>query len=284
MNTPDQHRILVLGATGKVGSRLAARLHDLGHDVRPASRGSDPSFDWNDPSTWHDTVKGVDVVFVSYYPDLGFPGAAKIISAFTRCALDAGVRRFVLLSGRGEPEAARSERAMCELAPNWTVLRSSWFAQNFSEHFLLGPVLDGVIALPAGDVVEPFVDVDDVADVAVAALLQPGHDHVVYELTGPQLLSFGDVAGLLTVATGRSISYVPVTAAEYITGAVAAGVPAEEAPALAELFSVVLDGRNAHVTDDVQRVLGRPARTFASYAAAAAASGMWNNRPVVGGR
>jgi uncharacterized protein YbjT (DUF2867 family) len=187
-----------------------------------------------------------------------------------------GVQRLVLLSGRGEPEAQRSEQVVQRSGAVWTVVRSSFFAQNFSEYFLLEPVLDGVIALPAGDVAEPFIDVDDVADVVVAALTEEGHTGQVYEVTGPRLLTFADVASELSAATGRTISYVDVTPEEYLAGAVAAGIPAEEAAPFVELFAVVLDGHNAHLTDGVQRALGRPPRDFAEYAKAAAATGVWD--------
>jgi uncharacterized protein YbjT (DUF2867 family) len=210
-----------------------------------------------------------------YYPDLAFPGAADTLGQFAAAATRQGVRRLVLLSGRGEEEAVVSEKAVQAEFPSATVLRASWFAQNFSEHFLLGPVLDGVIALPAGDVVEPFVDAEDIADVAVAALTGDGHAGAVYELTGPRALGFADAAAEIARAAGRPVAYAPVTAAEYRSAALAAGVPAEEVEPLTELFTRVLDGRNAAPTGDVERALGRPARDFAGYAAAAAASGVW---------
>ena len=267
--------MLVLGGTGKVGSRVAARLDELGVATRIGSRAGRPPFDWNEPSTWPDAVAGVSSVFVSYHPDLAFPGAADAIGAFTELAVANGVERFVLLSGRGEPEAARSERAMTTWAPQWTVLRSSWFAQNFSEHFLLGPVLDGVIALPAGDVVEPFLDIDDLAAVAVVALTEPGHLDRVYELTGPELLSFADVANIISRTSGRSIQYMSVSASDYITAATQAGLAPDEAGAMADLFTTVLDGRNANLTTDVEVVLGRPASNFEDYARRTAATGVW---------
>jgi uncharacterized protein YbjT (DUF2867 family) len=182
----------------------------------------------------------------------------------------------VLLSGRGEEEAQVSERAVQESGADWTILRASWFAQNFSEHFLLEPVLSGVIALPAGDVAEPFVDVDDVADVAVAALSEDGHAEQVYELTGPRLLTFADVADEIAKATDRDIQYLSVSPAHYAAAAIEHGVPAEEAEPLAELFTRVLDGRNAHVTDGVRRALGREARDFTDYARDTAATGVWD--------
>jgi uncharacterized protein YbjT (DUF2867 family) len=273
---------LVTAGTGKTGSRVADRLRAHGRAARIGSRRTDPPFDWNDRGTWDAALRGATAAYMAYVPDLGFPGGADDVRAFAETANDHGVRRLVLLSGRGEEEAQRSEEAVRAVAPHTTVLRASWFMQDFSEHFLLEPVLGGVIALPAGDVVEPFVDADDIADVAVAALTEAGHEGRTYELTGPRALSFADAAAELTRATGREISYVPVSAEEYTTAALAAGVPAEEVEPLTELFESVLDGRNAAPTGDVERVLGHPARDFAAYARTTAATGVWDaDRPEV---
>jgi uncharacterized protein YbjT (DUF2867 family) len=271
---------LVLGGTGKTGRRVVDRLSARGLPVRAGSRTGEPPFDWNDRSTWAAALAGARSAYVTYHPDLAFPGAAGTIAAFARTAVAAGVRHIVLLSGRGEEEALHSEDAVRGSGAEWTVLRASWFMQNFSEYFLLEPVLDGVIALPAGGVAEPFVDTGDIADVAVAALTGPGHGGKTYELTGPRLLTFADVADELSRATGRSITYAPVTAQEYLAAAVEHGVPAEEAGPLTDLFTRVLDGRNAHVTGDVSRVLGRPARDFTDYARSTAATGVWTSGAV----
>ena len=267
--------ILVTGGTGKTGRRVAARLRAGGFPVRSGSRSASPPFEWADPATWDAALRGAAAAYVVYYPDLAFPGAADTLGAFAAAATRHGLRRLVLLSGRGEEEAVVSEKAVQAEFPAATVLRASWFAQNFSEHFLLQPVLDGVIALPAGDVPEPFVDAEDIADVAVAALTGDGHAGAVYELTGPRALTFGDAAGEIARAAGRPVVYLPVSAAEYREAALAAGVPAEEVEPLTDLFTRVLDGRNSATSGDVARVLGRPARDFADYAAATAPSGVW---------
>ncbi|MBF8192183.1 NAD(P)H-binding protein [Nonomuraea sp. K274] len=266
--------ILVLGGTGKTGRRVADRLTALDLPVRIGSRSAVPAFDWQDRSTWPGVLDGVTTVYLSYYPDLAFPGAYDDIKAFTELAVRAGVRRLVLLSGRGEPEAQASERTVQESGAEWTVVRCSWFMQNFSEDFLLGPVLDGVVALPAADVPEPFVDVEDIADVAVAALSQNGHAGRLYELTGPRLLTFAEVAGELAKATGRQIIFVRVSPEEYVAAAVAQGVTQEEAEGMSALFTDILDGRNASVADGVRQALGRPARDFTDFAAATAP--VWN--------
>lgn len=264
---------LVLGGTGKTGRRVATRLP---HDVRIGSRSGQPPFDWTDDTTWAPAVNGVDAVYISYYPDVSFPDAAPRVTAFAKTAAAAGVTRLVLLSGRGEPDAEPAEQGVRDSGVEWTIVRCSWFMQNFSEHFLHAPVLEGVIALPAGDVAEPFLDVDDLADVAAEALTRPGHAGRVYELTGPRLLTFADVAAELGAATGREVRYLPVTPEEYAAAAAAAGVAAEEIEPLTDLFVRVLDGHNAHLSGDVERVLGRPARDFTDYAHAAAAAGAWS--------
>lgn len=271
--TKNNETVLVLGATGKTGSRVAKRLTERGVEVRKASR---PGFDWNDRSTWPAAVTGVSAAYVTYYPDLAFPGAAEAIRDFSKLAVEHGVRRLVLLSGRGEEEAVVSEQGVRDSGAEWTVVRASWFAQNFSEHFLLEPVLAGEIVLPAGQVTEPFIDVEDIVDVVVTALTTDGHDGEVYELTGPRLLGFADAAAEIGKASGREIQYVPVSPAEFAAGAAEQGVPEEEIEGLTDLFTRVLDGRNESLTGDVEKVLGRPARDFSLYAAKAAATGVWN--------
>jgi len=272
----DTKPILVIGGTGKTGRRVAERLTARGLPVRIGSRAGDPPFDWDDPSTWADAVRGVEAAYITYYPDLAFPGATERIRDLSELAVRSGVRHLVLLSGRGEPAALAGEKVVQEAGADWTILRATWFNQNFSEHFLLDPVLYGELALPAGDVTEPFVDVDDIADVAVAALTEPGHTGEVYELTGPRLLTFADVAAELSAVTGRDIRYVPITADRFAEALTAAGLPGEFVEALTALFVEILDGRNSSLTDGVQRALGRAPRDFADYARDAAATGIWN--------
>lgn len=263
---------LILGGTGKTGRRVATRLP---HNVRIGSRSGQPPFDWTDDSTWAAVLAGVDAVYISYYPDVSFPDAAPRVTALAKAAAKAGATRLVLLSGRGEPDAEPAEQGVRDAGVEWTILRCSWFMQNFSEHFLRQPVLEGVIALPAGDVAEPFLDLDDLADVAAAAL-HGGHAGRVYDLTGPRLLTFADAAAELTAATGREVRYLPLTPEQYMAAAADAGLPAEEIQPLTDLFVRVLDGHNAHLSRDVELVLGRPARDFADYARTAAAAGAWS--------
>jgi uncharacterized protein YbjT (DUF2867 family) len=274
-STPPQ-RILVLGGTGKTGRRIAAGLQAAGHSVRIGSRGATPPFDWSDPSGWDACLDGVDAAYISYAPDLAMPGAADAIQAFVERAKAHGVRRLVLLSGRGEPEAQACERVVQESGLEWTVVRASWFFQNFSEGAFADMVLAGRITLPAGDVAEPFVDVDDIAEIAVAALSTHGHAGEIYEVTGPRLMTFADVAEDLTNATGRDISFLTVPHDAFIDEVKRSGAPHDVVWMLDYLFATVLDGRNAHLTDGVQRALGREPNDFRTYARDVVATGVWS--------
>jgi uncharacterized protein YbjT (DUF2867 family) len=262
---------LLLGGTGKTGRRVAARLADRGIDVRIGSRRGTPPFDWTDESTWPRVLDGVRSLYVTYYPDLAIPGAADQVNALTELAVARGVEQIVLLSGRGEEVAQAAERALQNAGAAWTVVACSWFNQNFSEDFGLGFVLAGDILIPGGDMVEPFVDADDIADVVAEALTDPRHRGVRYELTGPRALSFAEVAAELSRATGRTIGYTAVPPEEYESVLRAHDMP----PELSEIFATILDGRNAQPTDGVQRALGRPPRDFSDYARETAATGVW---------
>lgn len=269
-------RILVLGGTGKTGRRVAAGLRGLDVPVRIGSRSATPPFDWNDEAGWDACLEDVEAAYVTYAPDLAMPGATDAIQAFVDRARHHGVRRLVLLSGRGEPEAQACERIVQESGLEWTVVRASWFFQNFSEGAFTDMVLAGRITLPAGDTPEPFVDVDDIADVAVAALSQPGHAGEVYEVTGPRLMTFAQVAAELSEATGRAVEFEEVPHEAFVGAAKESGAPRDVVWMLDYLFSTVLDGRNAHRTDGVRRALGREPTDFSDYARDAAASGAWN--------
>ncbi|WP_433234038.1 NAD(P)H-binding protein [Actinomadura nitritigenes] len=275
-NALETGLVLVLGGTGKTGRRVVERLESRDVPVRMGSRSAVPGFDWTDGTTWAPVLRDVESVYLSYYPDLAAPGAPEAIGAFTAAAAAAGVRRVVLLSGRGEEEARACERVVRDCGLEWTIVRAAWFAQNFSEDYLLDPVRAGEVVLPAGDVPEPFADADDIADVAVAALTRAGHAGEVYEVTGPRALTFADAVAEIGRAAGREIAYVRVGADDYAAALKEHGLPGEVAGLLTYLFTTVLDGRNAEPADGVRRALGREARDFADYARETAATGIWN--------
>jgi len=266
---------LVLGGTGKTGRRVAHQLKNRGVQTRIASRSADLPFDWNDQSNWNEVLSDVTTVYISYAPDLAIPGATDAIRNFVRKAVEQGVRRLVLLSGRGEDEAQACERIIQDAGVEWTVVRASWFNQNFSEGEFLGMVLDGAITLPAGNIPEPFVDVNDIADVAVAALTEEGHSGEIYEVTGPRMLTFTEVAQEISRAAGREVSFIQIPKEAFAGAIQDSGVPQEIAWLLDYLFDTVLDGRNSYVCDGVQRALGRDPIDFAEYASRIAASGIW---------
>lgn len=274
--TRDDRPTLVLGGTGKTGRRIVDRLGARGLAVRVGSRAGQPAFDWSDPDTWTPVLQGVRAAYIPY-PDMIVPAATKVTRAFAEQAIEQGVTRLVLLTGRGEDESQRAEREVQDTGADVTVVRCSWFMQIFSEDYLLDPVLAGEVALPAdGGQIDPFVDVDDIADVAVAALTEPGHAGQVYELTGPRSLSFPEAVAGIARASDRDVRYTHLTPEDFAAGLAAEAVPADVVDMLLYLFDTVLDGRNAEVGDGVERVLGRPARDFADYARSAAATGVWN--------
>jgi uncharacterized protein YbjT (DUF2867 family) len=270
----QQKPILVLGSTGKTGRRVVERLTARRIPTRLGARSGEPPFDWDDPDTWAPVLHGVGSVYVQHYLD-ALPGAAEIIGSFAELAVANGVPRLVHLSGRGEAEAEHAEQAVRETGADATTLRSTWFSQNFSESYFLDGLLAGELALPAGDTPEPFVDADDIADVAVAALTDESHVGQVYELTGPRLLTFADAVGEIARAAGREIRYKPVSIEEFAASLDEQEVPGEWIELLVYLFREVLDGRNAHLADGVQRALGRKPEDFADYARDAAATGVW---------
>jgi uncharacterized protein YbjT (DUF2867 family) len=279
-NDMQRQPTLVLGGTGKTGRRVVERLAARGLPVRVGSRTGQPPFDWEDRSTWAPALEGAGSVYLTYYPDLAVPGAVEASASFAELAVASGVPRLVLLSGRGEPEAERAEQAVRDTGAELTILRSTWFMQNFSEDYMLEHVLNGELRLPGGYIPTPFLDIDDLADVAVEALTDDRHVGQLYELTGPRSLTFAEVAAEIGKAAGREIRYVPVSLEQHAAEAAEHGVPAEVIDLLTYLFSEVVDGRNADTTDGVRRALDREPRDFRDYARGTAASGVWSESRV----
>lgn len=272
---PDQSTVLLIGGRGKTGGRVADRLKAKGVHVRLASRSSVPAFDWTERSTWPAAIAGASAAYIVYYPDLATPGAPEAIRDFAALAPEHGLTRLVLLSGRGEPEAQAAEHELMRSRADWTIVRASWFAQNFSESLFAPAIQAGEVRFAADKVMEPFIDADDIADVAVAALTEPGHAGKLYEVTGPRLMTFAQAIAEIAHATGRPITYTPVSANDFLATMRGSGIPEDLLSVLELLIREVLDGRNAHLSDGVQQALGRPARDFAEFARKAAVQGMW---------
>lgn len=261
--------IFIAGGTGKTGRRVADLLRRRGVPTRIGSRTAEIAFDWSDPTTWAQALAGTSSAYVAYAPDLAAPQAVRHLDEFARLAVDAGVGRLVLLSGRGEPEAEEAEQALLTRAPASTVLRASWLFQNFTEGPFAESIRAGVLALPVGPVPEPFVDADDVAEAAVAALLESGHEERVYELTGPRALTFAEAVA--EIAAYREVAFVGVSQDDFDAELRAAGTPEEAIALLRYLFTTLFDGRNTEPGSGVQQILGRKPRDFRDFAASAAA-------------
>ena len=268
--------ILIIGKNGKTGMRVNQRLQALGYATRPVSRSTNPSFDWENPVTWRSAIEGTTTAYITFQPDLAVPSATSTIKEFVRVAAEAGLKHIVLLSGRGEEGAVRAEEVLKSSGIAWNIVRASWFCQNFSESFMLEGILAGELVLPAGDTVEPFIDVDDIADVAVAALTEPSHRNKLFEVTGPRALTFAQCAQEISGALGRPVKFTSVPVDAYINALNEQGVPQDLQWLLRELFTVVFDGRNCNVMPGVEEALGRPATDFKTYVQKTIESGVWN--------
>ncbi len=271
--------VLVLGAPGKTGRRLVPRLRLRGLSVRVASRSSATAFDWSDPTGWGAALRGASAAY------LVPPAVPDPVHEFVARAEASGVRRLVLLSGHGADtwgdsefglDMRSAEDAVRGSALEWTVLRSANFNQNFDEENFHAPLIAGELALPAGAVPEPFIDIEDVADVATAVLTEPGqHARRVYELTGPRALTFAEAVELISRASGLPITYRRISPVEYTETLVDQGLSRTAAHNVAEMFVMMDRGLIAGTTDDVATVLGRAPRTFEDYVVRAAAAGAW---------
>ncbi len=266
---------LIIGKNAKTGSRVEALLQDAGMRTRAVSRSTAPAFDWQKPEEWSLVMQGCQSAYVTFQPDLAIPAAQGLIAEFIRQAKVAGIEHIVLLSGRGEEGAQQAEELLVKSGLRWNVVRASWFAQNFSEGFLIEGVLQGQLALPAGEVPEPFVDADDIAEVAFACLTRPDLADQLFEVTGPELLTFRDCAAIISAAIKRPIEFKPITTEQFLEGLQTQGLPEEMLWLMNELFGVVMDGRNSYIAQGVDKALGRTATSFKQYVAKTKAAGVW---------
>jgi uncharacterized protein YbjT (DUF2867 family) len=271
----NQQKILIVGANGKTGSRVNARLRAAGIATLGTSRSTTPAFDWTDASNWASLLEGVTGAYLTYHPDLSVPEAEGHIRTFCTIAREAGVEHVVLLSGRGEEGAARAEEVLRDSGLAWNVVQASWFAQNFSENFMLDGVLAGELVVPAGTSREPFIDIDDLADVAVAAFLEPGLQNRLFEVTGPRAMTFAECVEEISAAAGYPVQLVELPLADYIQALKDQDVPGYLVELLRELFTDLFDGRNAYTAEGVREALGRPSTDFSDYARKTAATGVW---------
>ncbi|WP_298316058.1 NmrA family NAD(P)-binding protein [uncultured Aquimarina sp.] len=269
--------ILVIGGNGKTGRRVAENLTQLGHNVRVVGRKTNPVFDWENTDTYDTALKNMDRAYIVYYPDLAVPGSRDAISTLTKKALEAGLEKVVLLSGKGETEAEACEEIVANSGLNYTLVRASWFNQNFSEGAFLEFVLNGIVALPMPDAEIPFVDVNDIADVVSKVILDDSYNGQTITVTGPQKRTFKEVVEIMAEATNKHIQFIPISIEEFKEGMKKAGLPDSYVWLFGYLFQEVLGNpENQEVSDDVAKVLGRPAIDFETFARETAATGIWN--------
>lgn len=272
-----KHNILVIGGTGKTGRRVVEGLSELGHHVTVGSRKGTPVFDWEDYSTFAPALKGMDRAYIVYYPDLAVPGAKEAITALTEAALKEGLEKVVLLSGKGETEAEACEQIVANSGLNYTLVRASWFNQNFSEGAFLDFVLAGQVALPMPEAEIPFVDADDIAEVVTKVLVDDSYNGETITVTGPKKQTFGQIVKIMEQAIGRNIQYIPISIEEFKAGMKAAGLPDSYVWLFGYLFKEVLGNPdNQAVSNDVERLLGRRATSFEEYVQKTVATGVWN--------
>ncbi len=268
--------ILIVGKNAKTGWRVDRLLQAEGIATRAVSRSTTPAFDWEDQGTWRDALQGTRAAYITFHPDLAIPTAEQTIKDFVTLAAETGLEHLVLLSGRGEDGARRAEIALEQGGLDWNIVRANWFMQNFSENFMIEGILGGELALPAGDTVEPFVDVDDIAEVAVATLTRPELRNRVFEVSGPHAMTFAECVAAISAATGYPVEYRQIPVDQFIDGLRAQGLPDPLLWLMRELFTVVFDGRNSAPTAGVEQALGRPATDFDEYIRKVMASGAWD--------
>jgi uncharacterized protein YbjT (DUF2867 family) len=272
-----KNKILVLGANGKTGRKVVERLTKLGEEVRIGSRTANPKFDWEDSTTWSAALKGIDKVYITYQPDLAVPGAMQAIETLVKEAKRNNIKKLVLLSGKGEREAELCEQVVIHSGIAHTIVRASWFNQNFSEGFLLDSILAGHVALPQAQATVPYVDTDDIADVVVETLLNDNHNGQIYQLTGPRLLKFEEVVKEISKATGRQLAFESISQEAYNQMMQDNNIPADYIWLVNHLFTEVLANKeNNTVANDIEKILGRKPKDFSQYVRETAATGVWN--------
>ncbi|HEX8014421.1 MAG TPA: NAD(P)H-binding protein [Flavobacterium sp.] len=273
----ENQKILILGGNGKTGRRVTQLLKKVSDaEVYIGSRSGIPAFHWENPESWSEVIEGIDTVYITFQPDLAIPSAPETIQKFTTLATQNGVQKIVLLSGRGEKEAQVCEEIVKSTAKNWTIVRASWFSQNFSESIFLEPILAGYVAIARAETSEPFTDADDIAAVVTEALLNEKHNGKTYELTGPRLINFKQAVTEIAQITGTEIQFQSLSVDEYIGMLREYQVPEDELWLVNYLFTEVLDGRNSSITNDIEKVLGRKAKDFTDYVKETAQTGIWN--------
>jgi len=261
----DTNLTIITAPHSKTGKRVVNLFNKAGLAYRGASRTSEVPFDWTQPETWIDTLHSANAIYIVLPPDLAFSGLPEILKRFLKFCSAKRLKKIVLLSGRGEEEALKCEQLTLSCGIPATVVRASWFSQNFSEGMFQEEIQKGEIVVPVKEVKEPFVDAEDIAEVVFRALTETGHANKVYELTGPELLSFEDVAHRFSQQLGKPVkaSYVPID--EYLAMLHQANIPIEEIEVIKFLYMELLDGRNERLAFGVEEALGRKSASITQF-------------------
>lgn len=275
---PTKKTISVLGATGKTGRHVVAQLSRAGHRVREASRHGPLRFDWEEQASWSAAVTDTDSLYVLAHEA---PGSVQRLAAFTDLAAASGVRHLVLLSARqwvdlNIVEALAREDVVRESGIGWTILRPVWFAQNFSEEaFFAQGIAAGELVHGTAEGRHPFVDVRDIAAVAVAALTDERHAGQHYALTGARALSVREAVEAIAAATERSIRARSLDPGAYFDHLVQHHYPPGTAEGVVALSEYIGRDEDAYLSDGVQRALGREPRDFTDYITETMTNGDW---------
>lgn len=254
--------ILIIGAGGQTGRKVSQKLDSLGIPHKKVSRTSSFKFDWNDEDTWKGALYGTSALYLNYFPNPALPPAIKHIYKICNLAKELNVKHITLLSERGNEVAKLCESIVINSVESSTIVRASQFYQNFTEGFFNYCIENCTFALPVANIKEPFIDIDDIADVVVASLTDERHKNMIYEVTGPELLSFSDVANKFSEVLGKNIKFTQVSLGEFSLTLNRLGLAQEIIQMFRYLFTVTLDGRNESLSNGVELALNRLPKTF----------------------
>lgn len=267
---------LVTAPNSKTGRRVVELLQSSSCLVRIASRNTRIKFDWDDMTTWETVVTGVDCAYIIIPPNLAFKDMPERLKIFMMFCEEKKVSRIVLLSGRGEAEANRCEEIVLASKIPSTIVKASWFSQNFSEGFFLDSIVGGEIFIPVDGVSEPFIDVNDIAEVVYLSLLDTSPENHIYELTGSELLTFEDIASIFSQTLDFDVKATYVPLEPYLSTLRKLAFSDDEVVLTRYLFEELLDGRNSYLTKDVKTLLGREPTSFQRYVESTKNSDVWN--------
>ncbi|SUJ24279.1 NAD(P)H azoreductase [Sphingobacterium spiritivorum] len=268
--TKNNKKILVIGGSGKNGSRVVRKLRELNYPAFSTVRKGNihqPNvriFEWKDTSTWEAALTDIDSIYI-VHPDTSMPEAYTEIKELAEKSVKMGITRLVLLSGRGQQSVIKCEDAIRKSGLEWTIVRSAWFNQNFTEGHFAASIQHGELIFLADTVKEPFVDLEDLTDVIVQCLIDDKHNHHIYEVTGPALHSFEEAVQIIGATTGKPVRYIHADADNYYELLVQHGLSQDLATHMIGAFEEILDGRNANIGDGIEKVLGRPPVLFTTF-------------------